>query len=349
MAKIVMTDDGISFDGLSLERGPLGGAETAFLSLAQALAQRGHSVSVHNMCDRAMEHAGVAWRPLSEGTPDRADLYIANRSDRLIRLVPNARSCVFWIHNPARYLLKHRYLWKLWLRRPAIVFSGDYHAATYPDWAPAGERRIIPYGISETFRTSTRAEGLPKAAIFTSNPLRGLGWLLDLWVEHIYPACPKAELHVYSGMATYGSFGAARADAMQPILKKAQALSGKGVVLKEPVAKEKLAAALGGARALLYRGDPGETFCLAVGESQAMGVPAVVCDIGCVAERIENGETGFVAHNNDAFVDYAIRLLNEDALWRSQSEAAIARQRSWGWDEAAAEFEKLIPAAGTAP
>ncbi len=348
MAHIVMTDDGIEFDGGSLERGPLGGAETAFLSLAEALARRGHAVSVRNMCERPMTRAGVEWRPLADGAPDVADLYIANRSDKLIRLVPRARASVFWIHNPARYLLKFRYLWKLWQRRPAIVFSGAYHAATYPGWAPSGDRLVIPYGISEVFRTCERADETPARAIFTSNPVRGLGWLLDLWEQRIHPACPQAELHVYSGMATYGSFGAARAAEMQPILEKALSLRGVGVVLKDPVAKDDLASALGEARVLLYRGDPGETFCLAVGEAQAAGVPAVVCDIGCVAERIEDGATGFVAKNDEGFADHAIRLLSDDGLWRSQSGAALQRQRGWGWDDAAAEFEKLIPTAGRA-
>ena len=40
MAHIVMADDGIAFDGASAAAGPLGGAETAFVALAEALARR---------------------------------------------------------------------------------------------------------------------------------------------------------------------------------------------------------------------------------------------------------------------------------------------------------------------
>src|SRR3984893_11206527 len=42
MATVVMADDGIAFDGLMAETAPLGGAETAFVALAEALAARGH-------------------------------------------------------------------------------------------------------------------------------------------------------------------------------------------------------------------------------------------------------------------------------------------------------------------
>ena len=101
MADIVMADDGIEFDGDSLASGPLGGAETAFVSLANALAAKGHRVRVYNKCNRRIQRNGVEWVPLSSGTPNICDLYIANRSDKLLLLVKNARNAVFWIHNPA--------------------------------------------------------------------------------------------------------------------------------------------------------------------------------------------------------------------------------------------------------
>lgn len=343
MADIVMADDGIVFDGDSLAAGPLGGAETAFVSLARAFAARGHRVRVTNMCRAPMSRDGVDWAPLAAGVPDRCDLYIANRSDRLILRARKARRPVFWIHNPARYLLKARYLWKLWLRRPPIVFSGAWHEATYPGWAPSGGRVVIPYGISDEFRRAEAMDSPPRPrAVFTSNPMRGLDWLLDLWRTRIRPACPTAELHLYAGAETYGGYGAARAARMRPVLAKADAMHVDGVVRHGPVPKADLAEALRHCRVALYRGDPGETFCLAIGEAQAVGVPAVVLPIGCVAERVIDGETGFVARDDEAFAAAAIRLLTDDTLWGAQSAAARAKQRSWGWTEAAAAFEELI-------
>ena len=79
--------------------------------------------------------------------------------------------------------------------------------------------------------------------------------------------------------------------------------------------------ALIGARAMLYRGDAGETFCLALAEAQALGLPAVVQDLGAVAERVIDGVTGTVAADEDAFVAAAIALLGDDALWRRQHDS----------------------------
>ena len=131
-ADIVMADDGIVFDGRVKDTRPLGGAETAFAELAEALARRGHRVRVWCRCEAPLTWQGVSWQPLSEGLPEAADLYIANRSNHLIGQCRGARRRIFWIHNPAGYLLKRRYLWPLWRHRPVIVFSGPSHLSTYP-------------------------------------------------------------------------------------------------------------------------------------------------------------------------------------------------------------------------
>ncbi len=349
MARIVFADDGIEFDGRTPEKQPLGGVESSVVNLMQELAARGHEVLVRNMCAAPLVHKGVDWAPLHTDVPygnmpGEADLYIANRGDRLIDLMPNARRTVFWTHNPAGYLLKWRYLRKLWRVRPAIVFIGDYHATTYPKWAPGGERKVIPYGIPESFRTAEPAADIPAPrAVFTSNPLRSLDWLLGQWEHHIQPRVPGAELHVFSGAATYGSVGDAKAQAMEQVLEQARSLAHKGVVLRGPVPKAQLVEEFREARVLLYRGDLNETFCLAVGEAQAMGVPGVVEDLGSVSERVIDGETGFVADSEIGFSSAACRLLSDDALWQKQHRAALEKQRRWGWAEAAREFEKLIP------
>jgi glycosyltransferase involved in cell wall biosynthesis len=194
------------------------------------------------------------------------------------------------------------------------------------------------------FRTANPSLQVPAPrAVFTSNPLRSLDWLLNQWRDKIQPRVPGAELHVFSGSATYGSVGDAKSQAMQKVLDQARALADKGVVLRGPVPKAQLLEEFREARVLLYRGDLNETFCLAVGEAQAMGVPSVVEDLGSMYERVVDGKTGFVADSAENFSTSACSLLLDDDLWQTQHKAALKTQRRWGWSEAAEEFEKLIP------
>ena len=302
-------------------------------------------------------HHGVDWVPIDTdgptgdpngrpygALPDQADLYIANRGDRLIPQVPHAKRTIFWIHNPAQYLLKWRYLSKLWRRRPVIVFIGNYHATTYPKWAPDGGRVVIPYGIPEPFRTAEPSSDTPgPRAIFTSNPLRSLDWLLDIWSRGIYPHVPGAELHIFAGAAVYGAVGDAKAQQMEEILKRAQLMKQQGVIVRGPVPKQQLIEELRASRVMLYRGDLNETFCLAVGEAQAMGVPTVVQSIGSVVERVINDVTGYVADDDRTFIKAARDLMTDDQLWQQHHQAALNSQRQWSWDDAAASFERMLP------
>jgi glycosyltransferase involved in cell wall biosynthesis len=340
MASVVMADDGIAFDGATAEAGPLGGAETAFVALAEALAARGHRVEARSNCVAPVRHREVNWAPLASGVPETCDLYIGNRSYRVMGL-SRPRRRLFWLHNPAQYLRKPRNAWRLTWFRPLLVTTGAYHASTIPAWLPDGGRTVIPYGILDRFRHAEPREPPPPRAVFTSNPLRGLDWLLDLWVARIKPAVPQAELHIYAGTAVYGG-GGRHGSAMSAVLARAETLSGQGVRRFTPVGREALIEVLTGARAMLYRGDVGETFCLALGEAQALGVPAVVTPLGSVGERVADGVTGRVADSDDAFVEAAIAVLHGDALWRQWHLAALAQQRGLSWDEVAARYEALI-------
>jgi len=207
---------------------------------------------------------------------------------------------------------------------------------------PCRGHEIIPYGILDCFRHAGRREPPQPTALFTSNPLRSLDWLLDLWVGRIRPAVPRAELHIYAGPAVYGGAATERARQMETVLAKADALQDEGVHRHPPVGHDALVHVLERARAMLYRGDPGETFCLAVAEAQAMGVPAVVQPLGSLGERVSDGVSGRVAADDDAFVEAAIAVLRDDEVWRRWHHGALATQRGLCWDEVAARFEALI-------
>jgi glycosyltransferase involved in cell wall biosynthesis len=342
MASVVMADDGMVFDGASAEAGPIGGAETAFVALAEALAARGHDVRAFSRGAARLRHHGVNWVPIDAGTPRSCDLYLGNRGHRLIGLVPRPRRRVLWLHNPAGYLRKPRLSLRIAWYRPLLVATGAYHASTIPAWLPDGGRTVIPYGVLDRFRHAERRGPPPPRAVFTSNPLRGLDWLLDLWVDRIRRAVPAAELHIYAGNAVYGGAGKHAAQ-INRILARADTLRDAGVHRHDPVGREQLVAVLSGARAMLYRGDLGETFCLALAEAQALGVPAVVTPLGAVSERVADGVSGCIAATDDAFIEAAVAVLRDDELWRRWHRGALAGQRGLSWDEVARRFEALVP------
>ena len=187
--------------------------------------------------------------PLATGVPERCDLYIGNRGHRVIGLSrPHRR--LFWLHNPAQYLRKPQFAARIAWHRPTLVTTGTYHASTIPRWLIDGGRETIPYGVLDRFRHAETREPPPPRAIFTSNPLRGLDWLLELWVARIRPAVPAAELHIYAGSAVHGGSGAQICRTrMDAVLARAEALAGRrGAVATRRSGAQALVDVLPGAR-----------------------------------------------------------------------------------------------------
>lgn len=317
--RIVLANEGPRIEASAIGTRALGGVETAVALLADAFARRGHDFTLH------FEGEDTA-------LPARADLVIATRVPRLFAGLPRGRR-VLWLHNPSQYLRKPRHAWPLLKARPTLVTLGAYHASTLPWWLP-GRRVQIPLAVAPPFdQPSWERAPPPPIAVFTSNPLRGLEELAALW-----PRIEVGALHAYSGATTYGA-DPRLATRVVPILSRAGCVDG--VRLFKPLPRPELHARLSEARCMLYLGDPGETFCLALAEAQALGLPCVVLDRGAVSERIVDGETGIIARSTDEFVAAARLLLTDDATWLRMHRAALARGPGLDWDDVAARFEDL--------
>lgn len=333
--RIVVATEGPRLPADAMLAQPSGGVEMALAMLVRAMAQAGQDVTVLAGDGQPETDAdGVVWAASANG---RADLVIANRAPRLFRRLPSGPRAL-WLHNPAGYLRKPRHALPLWLARPRIVVLGPTHRATLPAMF-AGRATEIPLAVAPPFDAGATPRPPPgPRAVFASNPMRGLDALLRVWAARILPAVPDATLHIFAGAGVYGGDPKLAARAA-PVL--ARAALTPGVVLRGPQPRAVLAEAYRGARAMLYWGDPGETFCLAVAEAQAMGLPCVLGATGAVAERVRDGETGILAADDDAFAAAAIRLLREDAAWSAMHRAALARGPGMGWDAVAARFVAL--------
>ncbi len=114
MKKILFIDDGIEFDSITAREKSTGGAESAFVSLAEALAKKNYEVCVYNNCKNTGLIKGVNWKKLSYKINDeKFNILIMNRGDKFLNFKKNCKNRIFWIHNPATYLLKLRYIKKL--------------------------------------------------------------------------------------------------------------------------------------------------------------------------------------------------------------------------------------------
>lgn len=346
MYTILMLDQNDIFID-DIEQKALAGTQTAFIELAKTFSNNQNKVYIRTGTEKNYKSDTIDWDNMSnEDLPSEIDLLVVNVSPFLFTKFPKVKfkKKVLWIHNEAKYLIywtRMKYIIRYF---PIIVFSGNYHKSTYPFPLPCRKRVIIPFGLNESLLNNSfqrTQNGNPKI-VFTSNPLRSLRWLIDVWVNHIHKKVPEAELHLFSGSGTYGKWGIKMSEQMKVELDYAYSHRSHNIFLHEPIPKNELFQFLKNSTAMFYRGDRAETFCLAVAEAQALGLPCVVCDLGSMRERVIHKETGFVANNETEFISFAIEILQNEQLRKSQSENAIAASKKYNWDASANQFISLL-------
>lgn len=337
---IVFADSSFPFDGLTPRNDPMGGAQKGLVYLAEALAARGHRVTVVNRCDHPRDIRGVAWRPLEGERPARADLLVALRHPELLEAVPATRHAL-WLTTPGSVLARGEAALVL-ARVPEarLVFMGEAHRATWREDDPNAV--VIVPGVARPYLQAEGPAGWwPARAVVTTHPRMDMDWLVSLWCRKIEPLIKGAELHIFSGSLLPGAEGKVVADDVRDIWRQVEAAAGQGVRVRRPLPDHDMAEEYRHARVHLYPGGRGEPYAGTLAESQAAGLPGVARREGAAAERIVDGRSGFLAPDDEAFGNCAVLCLKEDIVYRGRAKDARDMQRGRSWDDAAAEFEAL--------
>ena len=340
---VTFIDDSLPYDGHTPTSQPLGGAEKSVVGLATALAGRGHVVRVFNGCTFPIVAHGVSWQPLQECRASRTDWLVVHRKPALLARIADADRRALLLSTPAGYLLNRDELGAVNRSKPVLVVQGIAHAFTIPVPLQSYSSVTLQLGVGASYLTSApMAPNAPPHAVATTHPARGLDWLLTLWCEKIQPQVPAAKLHVYSAVLDKGALGAAVPDKVAPVLAQAQAAAAQGVRILRPAADPEMADAYRKARVHLYPGSARDVLCSTLAESQAVGLPAVARPLGAADERLRNGVTGYLAPDDDAFANLAVRMLDDRETFDRLSAQARMATRGPDWARAAEELEHAL-------
>jgi hypothetical protein len=350
---IVMLDDSVAFDGFTAATKPLGGAEKAFAALAGALAKAGHTVTVTNRCKHALMAEGARWRPWDSTRPQEADVLIALKNPELLGSVRRVDSRILFVPGDPKFLGNAHNADLLASYAPRLLFLTERQAQEYGGRlsviiAPPGVTKAFfsekkgadPYPdanhpaipMDEEDRTEEQEEELPPPhAVVTTHPLHGLSKILELWRDKIHPAKGDAKLTVYSAVLAKGVEGEDVPDAIRPVLELVISCSSSNVEVSAPKGDRVMAEAYRRSRVHLYPGHAKDFACWTLRDSQATGLPAVARSLGGVEDVVDNGQTGFVVPDDDAFANVALQLLTDDGVYTSfqAAAAAVNRRRTW--------------------
>ncbi|MBL8571882.1 MAG: glycosyltransferase [Phreatobacter sp.] len=341
--RFLFVDDSFAFDGYSPSSQPMAGPEKAFALLPGPLVQRGHEATVFNRTTYGLQVDGARWEPFETERPADTDVLVALRKPELLDFVTTATKRVLWCAGDPAELDGAANRPPLERHRPLVLF---FSKSQLDRWAnPLKlEARVFETALATNYLDSDPMRVYePPRAVTTAHPQAGLGWLLPLWIDKIRPQVPNAELHVYSALLNRGILGGEVAPGLKPLVDLVNAARDRGILVMRPQGDSGMADSYRAARAFLYPGMANETYGFTLAESQALGLPAVVRPMSAVlAERVVDGETGWVAGNETQFAAKTIELLQDRAVFDRMSARCRELRRGRTWPIAAAEFEGLV-------
>ncbi len=185
----------------SIERGGIGGSETAVIRITEELAKRGAHVEIYGYPSKEQEgeHNGVHWLPHWRiANPGKEfDVFINWRSPGLISKPPEATRKLVWLHD-----IQREFDWG-----PEVLAFYDYvmplSEAHRRDvsYIPDEKIWISRNGLDPTFWEPGNFEEEIRNShklVYASCPSRGLHLIARVW-DRILEAVPTAQIDVFYG------------------------------------------------------------------------------------------------------------------------------------------------------
>lgn len=286
-----------SYDANSLYSKELRGAESVIINLSSALANLGNQVTVINNCYKSKSINGVNWIDIkSINQIYKYDLVIANGDCRLFKYAASKKNILFShsLQSIEKFLRKKQLLSYL-KYKPKICFLSNYHKKNRSKFLHMFGSINLEWAVDELFtKSSVSDQTNSNQAIFTSRPDRNLELLLKLWTSSIIKRNKNLKLLVTENNFKIND---------KSIIKRKL---GNQTELFEDLQKSKLC---------LLPGHKAELYCLAAEEAKELCIPIVTFGIGSLSERVEHNITGFIANNENEFIEYTLELFSNEILW----------------------------------
>jgi len=291
----------------------LRGAETVLINLSNSLNKLGYKITIINNCPKSEYINGVRWLNINSNFENNEyDLAFANGDCRLFNLVKSKKKILFShsLQSIEKFIRKKQ-LFSYLKHKPKVCFLSHYHLKKRSKLLYLFGNINLRYAVDDIFLNTNLNNNIDKnLAIFTSREDRNLDLLLNIWSEYIYPQNKKLKLLVTDNNLNY---------------------KNSNIFKRKLLSQQKMIEDLLKARIFLIPGHKAELFCLAAEEAKELCIPIVTLGKGCLAERVENGKTGFVTKDEKEFAKCTLELFTNDNLWNEMRNNLITNRGKKNW------------------
>lgn len=346
---------------------PLGGSESAMCYLAEALAKRGHLVTLFGRLPKALTLRGVRHEPdknLKKSKGKDLDFLIIQNTPyyglELKAVLGKKTKLIFWsghaADQPAVQGLGDK---RILTTYDAFVFVSGWQMESFVQTFPIGRRKcmILRNAISPAFENLFPEEenvlskkSQPPVLVYTSTPYRGLELLIELFPK-IRKEVPDVILKIFSSLQVYQHTKESDAQdygRLYSLFQKTEGIKYCGSLSQPQLAKE-----LKPALVFAYPNTFPETSCISIMEAMAAGCQIITSRFGALPETaagfatlIPLGETKEDYIEN--FTRQTVNVLRQFLSGKSKNLSEnLSRQLTfvkncYTWERRAIEWEKWL-------
>ena len=300
--KIYFIEKSIDFNSNDFNSNKIAGSEKTLINITNELSlYKNLEIKVFNQTSKEIKFDNICWLSLNNINNYEAPDYLISMSDANLLSYINCSKKFLWSHSVQsieKFIRKNQLL-PFIKNKPVMLLESQYHYDTRNYFTSFLGKKIIKLAADYEFINENIDKNFiaKKKAIFTTRSDRDLNFLLSLW-EKIVQRSSNSELYI------------------NPPYNLSEKESQMNVKLRVKSDKNKLIDELKNSRVMLNPGHKGEVFCLAAVEAKELCLPIVTMGYGALKERVEHGVTGYIANNQNEFIDYSLDILNNDETYK---------------------------------
>ena len=328
MKKIYFIEKSVPFNSLDIDKPFISGSEKTLINISNELAKyKEFTIKVFNLTNINQSINNVEWNNLVNiSDNDQPDILFSMSDSNLLSFF-KCKKNFLWSHSvqPIEKFLRKRQFSSFIKNKPIMILESEYHYKTRSWFTSLYGKRILPIAVDNDFiNQEIRNDYIPdNNAIFTTRSDRNLRFLLKAWSK-INLKVDNAKLFI------------------NPPYSLNQEDIKMGVNLRSKGSKSDLINDLLKSKLMLNPGHKGEVFCLAAEEARELCLPIVTMGYGSLCERVNHGVTGFIAKNEEEFINYSINILNDNKLYLDLRKNLIKKRNSRSYKDVAKDLVNII-------
>ena len=326
--KIYFIENSTDFNLNDLNSDKIAGSEKTLINISNELSKnKNYEIKVFNKTSKEIKFENIYWLSLDNINNYQPPDFLIAMSDANLLSYIKCDKKFLWSHSvqPVEKFLRKNQLFPFIKNKPVMLLEGNYHYKTRSYLTSFYGKKIIKLAADYDFiNESIDKNFIPeKKAIFTTRSDRNLNFLLSSW-EKIFKNSPNSELHI------------------NPPYSLSDKEIKMGIKLRAKVDKNKLINELKNSRLMINPGHKGEVFCLAAIEAKELCLPIVTMGYGSLKERVEHGITGYIANNQNEFINYSIDILNNDETYKKLRENLFKKRGLRTYNDVAVDLINII-------